>query len=100
MACVSAFVTSLMAVIRYTDKSDFREKGLILACSSRVQFLMEGKSRQQGLKAVAHIAFTITKQRTRNTCFYLSSFPLLCSLGPNLGHGTTDGVQVYPPKLM
>jgi hypothetical protein len=71
-----------MVMIKYPDKSNFWEKKLILAHSSRVQFLTEGKSRQQ---AAAHIAFMTGKPRTINACFYVATFSPLCSPGQTQG---------------
>lgn len=40
-------------------KSNVREERFILACSSRMQSIMEGKSRQWEAKAAGYITFTI-----------------------------------------
>jgi hypothetical protein len=46
-----------------TDKGNLREKGLIWAHSSRVQYFMAGMLWWQELEASGHIASTVRKQR-------------------------------------
>lgn len=49
----------ICSVIKYPGKSNVREERFILARSSRMQSIMEGKSRQREVKAAGCITFTI-----------------------------------------
>lgn len=42
---------SSVAMMKYSGRNNFREKELVLAHSSRIQFIMAGKSQQQQLES-------------------------------------------------
>lgn len=54
-----SLVYFICSVIKYPGKSNIREERFILARSSRMQSIMEGKSRQREVKAAGCITFTI-----------------------------------------
>jgi hypothetical protein len=72
----SIIVSFSVAFIKFSDKSNLREKRLILAHCSRVEFIMAGRPRCQELEADGHMASTIRKQRTMKQAAAQLSLPL------------------------
>jgi hypothetical protein len=65
----------LVGIFKFSSKSNLSEEGFFLSHSSRVYFIMVGKSRHQELEADGHIImFTMRKYRERNAC--------CCSISP------------------
>lgn len=62
--CLSDFS---VAMIKYCDKNNLREKRYVLTHSSRVQSIMAKKSRWWGLEAAGHITAT-TRKPDNNEC--------------------------------
>lgn len=61
----------LVGIFKFSSKSNLSEEGFVLAHSSRVYFIMVGKSRHQELEADGHI---MRKYREGNAC--------CCSISP------------------
>lgn len=72
-------VTSPVSLIKYSHKSNLREKVFILAGSSRIQSILAGKSQQLELEVAGFIAIVNRKQRA----FFL--FLLILSRTPAQG---------------
>lgn len=64
---------------KFPDKSNLRQKGLVLAHSSRVQSMIEGKSKWEKLEAAGQIASIVRK--TSNVCCFPTPFLHLSSQG-------------------
>lgn len=64
MRCLSC---CLMAMIKSPDKSILKDKGFLLAHSSRLQYVME-KSQRRELNEAGLIASAVTRQRDSNAC--------------------------------
>lgn len=56
-------------MVKYSDKSNIREKSVYFGSWFKEEFIMEGKPRQWGLKAVGHITFAVRQQREMDECY-------------------------------
>lgn len=83
-------------MIKYPGKSNVREERFILARSSRMQSIMEGKSRQREAKAAGYIIFTI---KNKPWLLIPLTFSSVYSPGPLPRDCTSHNGRVVPYQL-
>lgn len=71
---IPAFLTFLVAMMKYPDKRNLKEKGFVLAQSSRTQSIMARKSQRSFKGPTGHTAPIVEKQKAMTACAQLTLF--------------------------
>lgn len=91
----STFISFLVMLIKYSEKSNLQLKNFVLAHSLRVQFIKAGNLRKQVLEALGHIVFPIRKQSAMNTRCCSALFCYLCGPESQPQDGATHSGWVF-----